>query len=166
MAGPKNSDNTQFGLASSNATRAGGGAASVAAGNGVEPLVDLEGRQYVVPVGGPLPGFNTPWQTSSGSALVTGAQLLAGPGLLEQVSGFVQAASDTAVNYVQLYDLAAAPTVETPVQSIRIVGSQVWSWSPQRWSFGAGIYFAVSSAPLSYVISDSAFYNALGWQAP
>lgn len=55
MAGRKNSDNTQFGRASTDGTRAGGGAATLAGGDGAEPLLDLEGRQYVVSPGSTVP---------------------------------------------------------------------------------------------------------------
>lgn len=164
MPSPKDGFNDQFGLASADGTRAGAGAAFAtgAAGDGLAPLVDLEGRLYLASAPPPLPGYNTAWETSSGAALTNDTQLFPGPGLLEQVSGFVQAAADVSVNYVQIYDLAGAPA-GSPLQTIRVVGSQVWSWSPQRWRFGTGIRFAVSTAPLTYVAGDLAFYNALGW---
>jgi hypothetical protein len=161
MPSPKNGVTDNWGLASADGTRAAAGAAfpQLSSGEGGPPLIDEEGRLWVRE-GGPAPGFNARWQASSG-ALTNDEQIIAGAALLEQVSGFVQAASD-AVNFVQIYDLAAVPA-GVPVQTIRIVGSQVWSWSPQRWQFSSGVRFAVSSSAIAFVAGDVAFYNALGW---
>lgn len=162
MPSPKDGSTDNWGLASSDGTRAAAGAAfpQLSSGEGGPPLIDEDGKLWVRE-GGPAPGFATRWQASSG-ALTNDEQIIAGASLLEQVTGFVQAASDVAVNYVQIYDLAAIP-VGVPVQTIRIVGSQVWAWSPQRWQFSNGVRFAVSSSAIAFVAADVAFFNALGW---
>lgn len=101
MAGEKNSDNTQFGRASADGTRAGGGAATVAAGDGVEPLVDLEGRPYVRAVAGNAvpPGTSQLQAIASSTAGAIGFT-----GRVMKYTGIVDA-----VCFVQIFDQAGVP---------------------------------------------------------
>ena len=160
MSGLKTRDNTQFGLVSADSTRAGGGAASLAPSEGVEPLCDTEGRLWVRMVGGIVPpGFPTKVQASA-AALTNSEQIHAGPCKLSTLSGFNNSGATT--YYAQIYDLAAAPGGgNVPVQSLPVVAMAEFSWSPDLWEFTNGIWFGLSTTPLSYTAGAAqGFWNS------
>lgn len=166
MPSPKDGTNDQWGLASSSGSRASI-ALPLGNGDGAAPLVDLEGRVWVRPTGEgpPDPSIAGEFQERS-SALLNDAEIRGSgaPLLLLMVSGFVQAASDAEVNYVQLYDQIGAPA-GSPVFSCRVVGPQNYAWSPPRgWRFATGIRWAISTSPTSYVAGAVGWYNAIGWE--
>jgi len=166
MPSPKDGTNDQWGLASSTGARSGVAFPPLAVNDGGPPLLDLNGQQWVRQASAPppVPGFGEYWANRA-TVLTNDVQVFPlGPALLDQITGFVEASSDDAVNYVQLYDILATPTVEVPLQSIRVVGSQEWAWAPLRLGFADGLRLCISSSPLSFVAGDLAFYNALGWQ--
>lgn len=165
----KNGINDQFGLVASSGGRTG---ASLIDGHGGPPLIDEEGRLWVRVAGGaggnsPDPAIPNAFQLNSG-ALTNNATIRdAGiPLLLTLLSGFIEAGSDTAVNYVQLYDLDAVPS-GVPAFTCRLVGRQAFGWVPVNgWRFENGIRFAVSTAALSFVAGSPAWFNAQGWESP
>lgn len=173
----KDGTNGQWGLATSDGTRATAGAAFPALGNGEggPPSIDGNGNVWVRPVGGtpPAPGFLTAWQEHNTSELTDSAQIRgtvdpANQFMLDQVGGFVNAIADTDVCYVQLFNGSAAPAVgATPQISIRIVGSQNYSWAPGQYHFPDGIWFALSTSPNDYAAGTTAlgWYTALGWES-
>jgi hypothetical protein len=151
MTGRKSPENSQWGLASPDGTRASADAllGTLTPGEGTEPIVDLEGRVWVRVAGGIAPpGFPTKVQASA-AALTNSEQIQIGSCKLSTISGFN---NDGALTYyAQVYDLAAAPGGgDVPVQSIPVVSMAEWSWSPDLWEFVNGIYFALSTTPLSF----------------
>lgn len=154
MSAAKTQDNNQFGRASSDGTRAGGGAATVPAGSGIEPLLDLEGRLWVRTVGGiSPPGFPTKLQASA-AALTTSQLVHAGSCKLSTMSGFNNSGSTS--YYAQIYDLAVAPGGgDVPVQVLPVVAMAEFSWSPDLWTFANGVWFALSTTPLSYTAAPA-----------
>jgi hypothetical protein len=151
MSGIKTADNTQFALVSPDGTRAGADAAlgPLAPGDGTEPLADLEGRLWVRVVGGIAPpGFPAKVQASS-AALTNSEQIHLGACKLSTLSGFNNDGATTF--YAQIYDLAAAPGGgDAPIQVLPVVAMAEFSWSPDLWEFAAGIWFGLSTTPLSY----------------
>lgn len=169
MSGSKTQVNEQWGLASPTGARPAP-FATLAAGDGGAPLITPEGHVYVRATIDPSPpGFPTRWQDRS-AALVGVEQINVGPASqrLSCLTGQVVAPTDTEVNYVQLYDSAAPPGALTvPEWTVRIVGSQSFSWSPaDGWVFAAGIFFAVSTTPIGFTAPAAAvaWWNATGWQ--
>jgi hypothetical protein len=174
MPSPKNGVNDQWGLASSTGVRPNPPNITLTDGDGGCPLIDEEGRIWTRAIPGPpVPGASVAWQAFSG--LVAEAQVR-GPQsdpsdqyVLEQISGSLVAASPSEVNFVQIYESNGAPLGGPPVQTILVIGSQVWSWAPQRWRFVDGaIYLLVSTTPDTPTLSATAetTYNALGWESP
>jgi hypothetical protein len=167
MAGPKTlEDGTQATLASPNGTRAGGGKATATPGWGVELLVDLEGRIYTADGAAPFPTFPTRWQVPNAGGAETRV-LLAAPGILEQVAGFVLAAPGTTV-FMQLFDLAAGPPgAAVPFFQAPCVGTSTYSYAPGRgWQVVNGILIAVSTTADAYTAGAGAILRstATGWQ--
>jgi hypothetical protein len=162
MTGTKNFDNTNFALASPDGTRAGanGLLGPLPPGDGTEPLADLEGRLWVRVVGGIAPpGFPTKVQASA-AALTNGEQIQLGPCKLSTLSGFNNDAATA--YYAQIYDLAAAPGVgDVPVQVLPVAALAEFSWSPDLWEFVNGMWFALSTTPLSFTAAAAeGFWNA------
>jgi hypothetical protein len=162
MSGKKTTDNTNFALVSPDGTRAGADAllGALPPGDGTEPLADLEGRLWVRVVGGIAPpGFPTKVQASA-AALTNSEQVQLGACKLSTLSGFNNSGATT--YYAQIYDLGAAPGGgDVPVQSIPVVAMAEFSWSPDLWEFVNGIWFALSTTPLTYTAAAvQAFWNA------
>lgn len=163
MAGLKTADNQQWGLVSADGT-----SAPLTAGEGGEPLIDLQRRVFVIPVldPPPFPLFPTRWQQPNAGGAET-RQLLAVAGVLEQVSGFVAAAAGD-VRYVQLFDLAAGPPgAAVPFHQIPTVGLSTYSYAPGRgWEVSNGILIAVSTTPDAFTAGAGAIMrsSATGWQ--
>jgi hypothetical protein len=168
----KDGTNAQWGLVSADGTRATAGQPGAGNSDGVPPLVDEQGRVWVRGANAPppIPTFETLWQEASGGvndAEIRGQIDPANQFILSQVSGFIEAAADTDVNYVQLFNRTGAPNPgDTPEVSIRIVGTQNYSWSPGQWLFDAGIRWAISTTANTYTAGTAALgrYSALGWE--
>lgn len=169
MPRAKDGFNDQFGLSSDTGTRAAAGLAfpPLANGDGGPPLVDNQGRVWVRPIGSgpPDPSIAGEFQIASG-ALENDAEIRGSgaPLILTMLTGFVEAASDDQVNYVQIYDVVGAP-VGVPAFCCKLIGSQNYSWTPPNgWRFANGIRFAVSNTPLSFAAGATAWFNAFGWE--
>lgn len=165
MATPKTGANTQAMLASPDGTRAGAGFSSKAAGDGVEPLCDLQGRAYVVPLPGFPPGTTARWQYPIAAPSFAFSPVIIGAGVLEQASGYVTGVLGPAVlTFVQVYDDIAP--VGTPIMEIPILGAGTWAWSPgQGWGLAVGLAFAFSATQGVWVpIVAGGTVNATGWQ--
>lgn len=113
MAGNKTNDNTQWGLASSDGTRATAGAVAAADGDGIEPTVDLDGRIWARDAASPIVPGSPLIRYDNGGAFAPQATAVvaAAPATLLRVYGFKTGAN---VEYVQLYDLAAGPPAGVP----------------------------------------------------
>lgn len=164
MAGLKNDDNKQFALVSEDGTRP----VPQAAGTGIEPLADQHGKLWTLgaPAPFPFPGFPTRNQLYA-TSLVNNAELFTpGPGILEQVNGFVDGTEGTPV-YVQLWDIAAWPPGEgdSPFEIPPIDGLNTYAYGPASgWRFENGLFISFSLNVFGFnSAGDVGFYNCTLW---
>ena len=137
MSGTKTTDNSQWGLATSDGTRATGLKPPAVDGHGIEPVVDLDGRVWTRDGLSPIdPALGVIRYDNAGAFAGQGIALVAVlPLTLLRIFGFKTGAN---VEYIQLYDLAAGPPAGVPFAQFAV---------PQDGDFS--LDFGVTGRPLT-----------------
>lgn len=136
-------------------------AAVLPVGLAMPPLVDNDGRQWVVPFGSvpPAPPFSIRVQAASAPLLVETSQITVAPTLLENVFGFNDRG---ALAYVQIHDTVgpifggAVPVISMPVPSKSQFSIAV------QWELLVGFGIAISTTPTTFT---TAALTGLWWNA-
>ena len=159
MTGQKTNDNTQWGLVSSDGTRATAGFASAPDGDGVEPLVDKEGVLWARDAASPIdPSTGLVRYDNGGAFALQGtANVSAVPGTLIRVFGFKTGAG---VEFVQLYDTAGGVPAGVPFAQFPVAanGSFSLDFGVTGRALAAGLVVALSTSPTSFVAAGATMW--------
>jgi hypothetical protein len=158
MSGRKTSDNNQWGLVSTDGTRATAGAAAVVDGDGVEPITDENGALWARAAGSAVTPSN-PLQRYDNGGNFAGAQehqVSAAPVTVLRLFGFKSTAG---TEYIQVYDVNGA-AAGTPLYQVAVPqdGSFSIDLGIAGRPFANGLTVALSTTPGSLTAGSAGLW--------